>query len=640
MESKPNFLRQTNNKKLSTKIFSKLLVDNGILSNFLTTQYEEVLSYLKEMKKYFLDFTNKKNKLKTESFKTNNLDANHKVNIELNKIKSSNNIELNQQVNEDNSIEENFIYKIDYIIEAIQSQNLYEYNNLQTGGDFLKDEESSEDVDSFIGFLSNYSNFKSKTNKPKPKFSTTKATKNPFLEIIDNKKSTSFAIPNKYTGDLVKTENLLLDNSLSFKGEIKEEENTEVYEANSPSKDHSIFHFAKTESEYKESIDNSNNAKSSKEIIKIIPSNSENDDIDKKNEIVKIIPNIEESNLKMDRNDLDPISQNFNILKYAKEKGENGLIYTVLDICLNEINKFPIDIDSKENDLSNIIDFSRLKPFTFFVQEKYIKNPYHNHVHGADVFHNLFVILYYSQISKKVKFNSYDISAILLSGLLHDIGHMGFNNNFMINSKSELSLIYNDINVLENYHASEGYKAIQKYDLLKLEAPRLKTFRQRLISMIIATDPVNHSKVNGLIKNKLANKIDEENQDSIKCIINEQRLIEDQQDLMNFFISFSDTAHSCKDFEITFEWTSRLMEEFWHQGDIEKKLELPVSFLCERNDSYVGKGQIGFIQVIILPTVNTMLSICPKLSFFMDKLDENIIKWTNYLEEKEKSKLK
>lgn len=235
----------------------------------------------------------------------------------------------------------------------------------------------------------------------------------------------------------------------------------------------------------------------------------------------------------------------------------------------------------KENELSNIIDFTRLKPFTFFVQEKYIKNPYHNHIHGADVFHNLFVILYYSQISHKVKFNNFDIAAVLLSGLLHDIGHMGFNNNFMINSKSELSLIYNDINVLENYHASEGYKAIQKYDLLKIDASKHKIFRQRLISMIIATDPVNHSKVNGLIKNKLANKNEEENNDVIKCVLNEQKLVEDQQDLMNFFISFSDTAHSCKDFEITFEWTSRLMEEFWHQGDIEKKLELPVSFLCE-----------------------------------------------------------
>lgn len=641
-KDKPTFLRQSKHK-LSTKIFGKMLLDKGVLSNFLTTQYEEVLSYLKEMRKYFLEMTIKK-KMKTESFKPN-IDANSKINIELNKGKSTNNIEITKDsLHEEAQVEEIFINKIDYIIEAIQSQNLYEYNNLETGGDFLREEESSEEVDSFIGFLSNYSNFKTKVNKPKPKFSTTKASKNPLLEILENKKRTSFAIPNKYTGDLQKTENLLLDNSLSFKGEIKEEDNTDEYEANSPSKDFSIFHFGKTESELKESIDESNVGKSSKEIIKVIPTNI-GEEVEKNKEIAEksnniTIVNADEINLKMDRDHLDPISQNFNVLKFAKEKGENGLIYSVLDACLNEINKFPIDFEKKENELSNIIDFTRLKPFTFFVQEKYIKNPYHNHIHGADVFHNLFVILYYSQISLKVKFNNFDIAAILLSGLLHDIGHMGFNNNFMINSKSELSLIYNDINVLENYHASEGYKAIQKYDLLKIDAPKQKTFRQRLISMIIATDPVNHSKVNGLIKNKLANKNEEENNDVIKCVLNEQRLVEDQQDLMNFFISFSDTAHSCKDFEITFEWTSRLMEEFWHQGDIEKKLELPVSFLCERKDAYVGKGQIGFIQAIILPTVNTLLSICPKLSFFMDKLDDNISKWNNYLEEIEKNKSK
>ena len=153
-KDKPNFMRQSK-QNLSTKIFGKMLLDKGVLSNFLTTQYEEVLSYLKEMRKYFLEMTIKK-KMKTETFKTN-LDANSKINIELNKGKSTNNIEITKDIiPEEAQLEEIFINKIDYIIEAIQSQNLYEYNNLETGGDFLREEESSEDVDSFIGFLSNY----------------------------------------------------------------------------------------------------------------------------------------------------------------------------------------------------------------------------------------------------------------------------------------------------------------------------------------------------------------------------------------------------------------------------------------------------------------------------------------------------
>ncbi len=42
----------------------------------------------------------------------------------------------------------------------------------------------------------------------------------------------------------------------------------------------------------------------------------------------------------------------------------------------------------------------------------------------------------------------------LLAGLCHDIDHPGVNNAFMCASGADLSLLYNDLSVLENHHAA------------------------------------------------------------------------------------------------------------------------------------------------------------------------------------------
>lgn len=50
-----------------------------------------------------------------------------------------------------------------------------------------------------------------------------------------------------------------------------------------------------------------------------------------------------------------------------------------------------------------------------------------------------------------------DISAIVFSGLCHDVGHTGFTNSFEIASQSKKALTYNDLSPLENYHASTTF---------------------------------------------------------------------------------------------------------------------------------------------------------------------------------------
>ena len=65
-----------------------------------------------------------------------------------------------------------------------------------------------------------------------------------------------------------------------------------------------------------------------------------------------------------------------------------------------------------------------------------------------------------------------DLLAVLTSALCHDLQHPGYNNSFQCNARTKIALRYNDISVLENYHASIAFQLLlgksndPKYSLL------------------------------------------------------------------------------------------------------------------------------------------------------------------------------
>ena len=49
-----------------------------------------------------------------------------------------------------------------------------------------------------------------------------------------------------------------------------------------------------------------------------------------------------------------------------------------------------------------------------------------------------------------------------------------------------------------------------------------------------------------------------------------------------------------------------MYEEFFKQGDLEKDKGLPVSFLCDRENTKVNKMQAGFLNGVVIPLYKTM----------------------------------
>jgi hypothetical protein len=237
--------------------------------------------------------------------------------------------------------------------------------------------------------------------------------------------------------------------------------------------------------------------------------------------------------------------------------------------------------------------------------------------------------------------NVLDLLGIIVSAMGHDLGHPGLTNNFHINASTDLAITYNDASCLENFHTSFLFKIIRKEEnniFDKLTTDNYKSIRKRMISQILATDMANHGEVMSLIRAKVKTFQEQEgeNEGEEKFNLlsgNEKTKFEEQQVLLNYLMHSADLGHNCKKYEISKKWVHLLCEEFWIQGDQEKKLGIPVSFLCDRDKIDVPASQVNFLRGFIISSFDCLVSIFPNLKYTMENAKNNIKEWQQLLDE-------
>jgi hypothetical protein len=166
-----------------------------------------------------------------------------------------------------------------------------------------------------------------------------------------------------------------------------------------------------------------------------------------------------------------------------------------------------------------------------------------------------------------------------------------------------------------------------------------------MVSEILATDMAIHGKVINNIRSKIPEYLLEDNNNSetqkkfelISDINNEETTEEEKQALLDYFIHAADLGHNTKKFSISLKWVELLSKEFWLQGDKEKKMNLSVSFLCDRDNTDVPKSQVGFIGGFVLPTYHFLISMFPSLSYTTDNAKNNMKEWQKLIEQKRKT---
>ena len=403
-------------------------------------------------------------------------------------------------------------------------------------------------------------------------------------------------------------------------------------------------------------------------------------DIDKYNTEINLKKNKKSANKNMLYDDKLNTANNIKEMKYIEKLNKSGYNLSInnLDLLLsNEPNFSPKLILRKEFNIfdlekkvgqknvlpimgrifldsfglinDKIMPIDKLDSFLISITNQYFATTlYHNSLHGSDITHTICLFFNNSNAEEVCHTKAIDLLSIIVSGLGHDIGHPGLTNNFQVNSLSDLAITYNDNSCLENYHLAKLFKTLRKEDtniFEKLTTQDFKKIRKKMVSEILATDMAIHGKVINNIRSKIPEYLLEDNNNSeahkkfelISDINNEETTEEEKQALLDYFIHAADLGHNTKKFSISLKWVELLSKEFWLQGDKEKKMNLSVSFLCDRDNTDVPKSQVGFIGGFVLPTYHFLISMFPSLSYTTDNAKNNMKEWQKLIEQKRKT---
>ncbi|XP_045061292.1 cAMP-specific 3',5'-cyclic phosphodiesterase 4D isoform X2 [Coregonus clupeaformis] len=244
---------------------------------------------------------------------------------------------------------------------------------------------------------------------------------------------------------------------------------------------------------------------------------------------------------------------------------------------------------------------------------------YHNNIHAADVVQSTHVLL--STPALEAVFTDLEIMAALFASAIHDVDHPGVSNQFLINTNSELALMYNDASVLENHHLAVGFKLLQEdnCDIFQsLSKKQGQSLRKMVIDMVLATDMSKHMNFLADLKTMVETK----KVTSLGVLLLDN--YSDRIQVLQNMVHCADLSNPTKPLEVYRKWTDRIMVEFFTQGDRERDKGMEISPMCDKHNASVEKTQVGFIDYIVHPLWETWADLVhPDAQDILDTLEDN-----------------
>ena len=113
-------------------------------------------------------------------------------------------------------------------------------------------------------------------------------------------------------------------------------------------------------------------------------------------------------------------------------------------------------------------------------------------------------------------------------------------------------------------------------------------FRDLVIELVLSTDLQTH---HFALMTKFKSKVNTKSFDP-------NGIAEDRTLLWKMMLKCADVSNPTKKMPIYEKWTSRIIEEFFTQGDLEKMHGLPISPFFDRSNTFLPSSQLGFIDFI------------------------------------------
>mmetsp|Transcript_4051 Transcript_4051/g.11878 ORF Transcript_4051/g.11878 Transcript_4051/m.11878 type:complete len:596 (-) Transcript_4051:640-2427(-) len=273
------------------------------------------------------------------------------------------------------------------------------------------------------------------------------------------------------------------------------------------------------------------------------------------------------------------------------------------------------------------LENEKLCKFLLKVEHGYSeKQPYHNKMHSLDVCQTMHYMLHVAGLGEAVS----DLARLagIISALIHDVGHFGLNNGYLMQTNHDLALTYAYQSPLERMHLYKALSILSREDsniLCKMAPENVNLCRSLIVDCVLGTDMAFHKADCTRLEGLVATEVDMTDSETSKFILRAA-------------LHAADISNPAKEWKYYNQWTDRIIEEFHAQGDKERQRGMPISMGCDRDKMRTIKdkanGQLFFLGMLVRPlyeTLNKLLFI--QLEAPLANLDINLKNWKTAVEE-------
>ncbi|GIL46284.1 hypothetical protein Vafri_3299 [Volvox africanus] len=320
---------------------------------------------------------------------------------------------------------------------------------------------------------------------------------------------------------------------------------------------------------------------------------------------------------------------------------------------------------------AGLIKAFQIKPVTLArvlrqVEAGYLDNPYHNAVHAADVLQTLHVIIHATQLHVHY-LDRLGLLAAYYAAIVHDYGHPGMTNDFLVAISDPLAVRYNDRSPLENHHCAASFGLLQRPELdflAPLSKAERSNFRKQVIEMVLATDMKQHFSIlshfntvhrlaaysqaspatpspckhgRRMLRRTVSHALSSNDitPDPTSAVFGlywsepPPKPVDETERLLSLQVALkaADIGHLGEELEVHKRWLGVLEEEFFRQGDREREMGHSISPLFDRAKQGVSKSQVGFYDFVALPLVHALSSAFPGAHQLMNDFVRNYNHW-------------
>mmetsp|Transcript_80252 Transcript_80252/g.227211 ORF Transcript_80252/g.227211 Transcript_80252/m.227211 type:complete len:757 (-) Transcript_80252:125-2395(-) len=297
------------------------------------------------------------------------------------------------------------------------------------------------------------------------------------------------------------------------------------------------------------------------------------------------------------------------------------------------------------------LDAGKLRRFLAEIEHGYDDGClYHNRTHAASVLHAMHAFMELGGVARTSApaFGGAGSPprdreplvrmACLLAAAVHDFEHRGLSNDFLVKTTDERAVRYNDQHVNESHHVAAAFSLLKRPEcdfLSELPLDDFKQLRSLVIDLVIATDMSS----NAHFLQSFTQALDAQHQPDPASSGPPPWAFEpatpgDAVLLLQMAMKCADLGHLTLSWEAHLQWVSRLQEEFFRQGDRERDLGLPISFLMDRNKPGASETQVGFFEYVVLPLFGALARAVPSARPVMDSVKDNFVRWRDREEAK------